>query len=105
MAWKTMSKKSIFLCQACGWKRVCDPGSSGLLERKNDAESPSKFRCPGCGRGIVPRKFPDPQAETERRANEDRMKADNEAFLDETAQFQNKFIKEMSDDQPEDDPS
>jgi len=93
-----MSKKSIFLCQACGWKRVCDPNSSGLLETKNDAESPSKFRCPTCGRGIVPRKFPDPQAENEMRASEERMREENQAFLDEVTQFQKKFIEEMADE-------
>lgn len=87
-----MSKgKVILLCASCGWKRVCDGECSGLRELKTDTLSSRKFRCPGCGRGVAPRKFPDPQAEADRKAKDDRLKAENEAFLGETIDFQRKF--------------
>lgn len=85
------SRKVIILCASCGFKKVCDPDDTGLAEVKNDAMGPSKIRCPGCGRAVVPRKFPDPQAELEGRAKEERLKAEHEAFVGEAAEFQRKF--------------
>jgi hypothetical protein len=99
-------KKFQFYCDQCHWRRICDsdgikdlyeypqqnvPGGApqldpktGLLPRDKNGNiipQPStklkrKFRCPGCGRAIVPRLIDDPQknyeekVEIEKRAKE-----------------------------------
>lgn len=90
-------KKSIILCEYCGWKRVCDPDSSGLHELKSDSMSARKFRCPGCGRAIVPRSAPDPQADVERQAKEERTKSEYEAWMERSLDFQRNFLKEKDE--------
>ena len=87
-------KKSIILCEYCGWKRVCDPDSSGLHELKSDSMSGRKFRCPGCGRAIVPRPAPDPQSDVERQTKEERSKSEYEAWMERSLDFQRNFLKE-----------
>lgn len=89
--------KVILLCSSCGWKLVCDNDCPGLTEVKTDTLSARKFRCKGCGRAIAPRKFPDPQAEANMKANEERLKSENEAFMSETMDFQNKFVKGLDE--------
>lgn len=89
--------KSIILCEYCGWKRVCDPKSSGLHELKNDSMSNMKFRCPGCGRGVAPRPAKDPQAEVERKAREERSKSEYEAWMERSIDLQKTFIKEIDE--------
>jgi hypothetical protein len=91
------NSKSILLCQHCGWKRVCDPDAPGLLELKNDSMSSRKFRCPGCGRAIAPRKHPDPQSEVDRKIKDARMKEENEAFIKSAIDFSANFAKESED--------
>jgi len=91
------SSNSILLCLSCGWKKVCDPDASGLLELKNDSMSSRKFRCPGCGRAIAPRSHQDPQSEMNRRASDERIKAENEVFINEVMDFQKNFIRESED--------
>lgn len=93
------SKKVIILCAYCSWKRICDFDNIGLHELKSDSMSSRKFRCPGCGRAIAPRKFPDPQKEVELAAKEDKVKEDNEAFIIEHAEFQRNFLKNMKEDE------
>lgn len=85
------SKKAIILCASCGYKKVCEPEDTGLVELKNDTLSPRKFRCPGCGRAVAPRSFPDPQSELEGKAKEERLKAEHEAFVGEAMDFQRRF--------------
>lgn len=91
------SNKAILLCSACGWKQICNPDFDGVVEIKNDAMGSRKFRCPKCGRGVCPRSFPDPQSEMDRKARDNRIKSDNEAFMDETMEFQRRFIEENKD--------
>jgi DNA-directed RNA polymerase subunit RPC12/RpoP len=91
------NKKSIILCEYCGWKRVCDPDSSGLHELKSDTMSGRKFRCLGCGRGVVPRPTPDPQADVERQAKEERSKSEYEAWMERSVDFQRNFLKEKDE--------
>jgi hypothetical protein len=93
------SKKVILLCSHCSWKRVCEIDDCGLYELKSDSMSARKFRCPGCGRAIVPRKFPDPQKDLERAAREERIRSENEAFLIDHEEFQKKFVKEVEDNE------
>lgn len=85
----------IFLCQSCGWKRVCPIDASGLVELANDSMSARKFRCPFCGRGIAPRKFPDPQAEVERLAHEQATKSEHERWLETSLEYQRSFLEEQ----------
>lgn len=93
------SKKVIILCSHCSWKRVCDVDDIGLHELKNDSMSSRKFRCPGCGRAVAPRKFPDPQREMELAAKEERVKAENEAFMAQHAEFQKNFLKNVEENE------
>lgn len=84
---------SIFLCSFCGWKRVCSPDKSGLVELSNDSLSARKFRCPSCGRGVAPRKFPDPQSDVDKRAKEEFTKAEYEDWMAKSVDFQRNFIE------------
>lgn len=94
---KMTKGKVILLCAYCGWKRVCGEECEGLHELKTDTLSCRKFRCLGCGRGVAPRKFPDPQADMDRRAKDERLKAENEAFMSETMEFQSKFVEGLDE--------
>lgn len=91
--------KAIVLCVSCGWKTVAEENEIGLKELKNDTLSSKKYRCPGCGRAISPRKFGDPQKEQDRKENEDRMKKENEKWIKENLDFQKKFAEEATDEQ------
>lgn len=91
---KTNDPMSIFLCASCGWKKVCRMEQSGLHELRTDAMSSRKFRCPSCGRGIAPRKFPDPQSEADRQSEEDSMKAQYEEWLGRSMEHQREFLRE-----------
>lgn len=90
------SNKVILLCSACDFKKVCALEETGLVELKNDSMSSRKFRCPWCGRAVAPRKFPDPQADLENKAKEERLKVDHEAFVGESIEFQRKFSEESN---------
>jgi hypothetical protein len=94
-----MSKKQILLCDYCGWKKICDQGSSGLHELKNDTLSSKKFRCPNCGRAVSARSFKDPQGEADRKSHETKIEEDNKKWMEENTQFQEKFLKETQDEQ------
>lgn len=83
----------IFLCSSCGWKKVCPPGQSGLLELANDSMSARKFRCPSCGRAVAPRKFPNPQAEVERKASEEAARSEHDEWLAKSADYQRNFLE------------
>jgi DNA-directed RNA polymerase subunit RPC12/RpoP len=85
--------KSIILCEYCGWKRVGDPESFGLHELKNDSMSGRKFRCPGCGRGVVPRPTQDPQHELDTRIREERSKLEYEEWMEKSRESQRNFTK------------
>lgn len=87
------SSKSIILCEYCGWKRVCNPDSSGLHELANDSMSGRKFRCPSCGRGVVPRPTQDPQFEIDKKIKENRNKLEYEEWMERSMDFQTNFMK------------
>ena len=93
------SNKVMLLCSHCSWKKVCELENTGLYELKSDSMSSRKYRCPQCGRAIAPRKFPDPQSDADRIEYENRIKAENESFLEENAEFQKNFLKEVSEDE------
>ena len=93
------SKKVILLCSHCSWKRVCEIEDAGVYELKSDSMSSRKFRCPGCGRAIAPRNFPDPQKDLDIEAREERIKSENEAFLVDHEEFQKKFVKEVEENE------
>jgi len=93
------NKISIFLCQACGWKRVSDLDNSGLTELGNDTMSARKFRCPKCGRAIAPRQAPDPQSDIDLKAKEERTKSENEAWMLQHTEFQKSFLEELNGQQ------
>lgn len=79
-------------CEICNWKRITDGSDIGdLFELKTspipggipelDPETKKtvikkslprtkKFRCPKCGRGVLPRKIPNPQEEADRKKQE-----------------------------------
>jgi predicted RNA-binding Zn-ribbon protein involved in translation (DUF1610 family) len=84
----------IFLCDSCGWKKVAEESSSGLKESNNDS-SGKKYKCPSCGRAIVPRKCLDPQADLDRKKKEQRIKKENERWLEDSEEFQKKFINDQ----------
>lgn len=83
----------IFLCASCGWKRVAPIDDSGMHELSNDTMSARKFRCPSCGRAIVPRRFPNPQADVEKKAHEESMKSEHEKWLENSMDYQKSFIE------------
>ena len=87
----------MFLCSSCGWKKVCQIEDSGLFELKSDTMSARKFRCPGCGRAICPKASSDPQFDLNMSMEEDRIKRENEAFIEESEQFQKDFMNGISD--------
>lgn len=87
-------KKVIILCSSCGWKRIADEANTGLLEIKNDSLSSKKYRCPGCGRAISPRKFSDPQGEVERKNEEEKMKKNEDKWRQENLDFHMRFMEE-----------
>lgn len=91
------NKMFMFLCSSCGWKRVCPLEESGLFELKSDALSARKFRCPQCGRAMCPRASSDPQADLEMNIEEDRLRRENESFIEETEQFQKNFLNGIAD--------
>jgi DNA-directed RNA polymerase subunit RPC12/RpoP len=91
-------KKAIILCASCGWKTVSDRDSIGLVEIKNDSLSSKKYRCPGCGRAVSPRNFSDPQKDQDNKKNEEKMKEENEAWLQENLDFHKSFMEETSDE-------
>lgn len=78
---------------------MCELEDTGLHELKSDSMSSRKFRCPGCGRAIAPRKFPDPQREMDLASEEKRIKEENEAFIIEHAEFQRNFLKEIEENE------
>lgn len=92
-----MARKYILLCQSCSWKLVSDLSESGLYELKNDSMSSRKFRCPQCGKAVVPRKIKDPQEEQNRKAESERLKQENKKWMEENIKFQNNFMKENND--------
>ncbi|NDD53769.1 hypothetical protein EBZ39_07805 [bacterium] len=86
--------KVIVLCSSCGWKRITDGDKIGLAELKNDSLSSKKYRCPGCGRGVSPRKFSDPQEEQDRKNKEEIMKKNEEKWRQENLDFHVRFMEE-----------
>lgn len=90
----TPDRFHLFLCEPCGWKKVCNLEMSGLKEMSNDSMSSRKFRCPSCGRGISPRKLSDPQGELDRREKEEAMKSEYKDWLDKSMEFQAKFAED-----------
>lgn len=94
-------KKSIILCEYCGWKRVGDPESLGLHELNNDSMSGRKFRCQGCGRGLVPRPTQDPQQDVDARIREERSNSEYEEWMEKSRESQRQFM-ELKDEQDND---
>lgn len=90
------SQMQMALCEYCGWKRVFREGQSGLRPSPNDTMSADKFKCPGCGRAVTPRKIQDPQGEADRIARDDKAKSDNEAWLEKSMEYQREFIRGMN---------
>lgn len=72
---------------------MCDPDSSGLHELKNDSMSGRKFRCLGCGRGVVPRPAPDPQYEVDMKVKEEKSRSEYEDWMEKSIDFQRNFVK------------
>jgi len=91
---------SILLCQSCGWKEVCELDRSVAVEIKNDSMSSRKFRCPSCGRGVVPRSFPDPQRELDLKSKDERIKSEMDEWTERSLDFQKRFLED--DDGSED---
>lgn len=91
---KTNDPVCIFLCGSCGWKKVCRLEQSGMHELRSDTMSSRKFRCPSCGRGVAPRKFPDPQSEADRQSAETNLKIEYEDWLDKSMDHQREFLRE-----------
>lgn len=89
-----MANKHILLCQSCSWKLVSELSDTGLHELRNDAMGTRKFRCPRCGRAIVPRKTKDPQEEQDRKADSEKIKEENKKWIEENIKFQQDFNKE-----------
>lgn len=85
--------KVIILCSSCGWKRIAEGADTGLVEIKNDSLSSKKYRCPGCGRAISPRKFSDPQEEQDRRNEEEKMRKNEEKWRQENLDFRARFME------------
>jgi predicted RNA-binding Zn-ribbon protein involved in translation (DUF1610 family) len=92
-------KKVIILCSSCGWKRIADGDKIGLAELKNDSLSSKKYRCPGCGRAVSPRKFSDPQEEQDRKNKEEIMKKSEEKWRQENLDFHARFMEETENDE------
>lgn len=86
-------RKSLVLCEYCGWKRVCDPENPGIPALDNDTLSSKKLRCPGCGRGVTPRPAADPQSDLDRKAKDDRAKAEYDSWMEKSVEFQRSFLK------------
>lgn len=91
--------KVIILCASCGWKKVADKDETGLTELKNDSLSSKKYRCPGCGRGVSPRKFGDPQKEHDRKREEEKMKDNDQKWKQDNLDFHVRFMEEIGDEQ------
>lgn len=82
-----------FYCEICNWKRITDgsdiqdlheyevsgiPGGIPKLDIITKKVVPTKdkkplkrFRCPQCGRPVIPRKIPNPQAIVDQRIEEE----------------------------------
>lgn len=89
------NNKAMLLCN-CGWKKVCEIDKcEDLIEIKNDTLGKKKFRCPSCGFAITPTKTKDPQQEIENLRIEKKIEKENEKWLEESIEKQNKFIKEI----------
>ncbi|NBT57282.1 hypothetical protein EBT16_00700 [bacterium] len=86
--------KVIVLCSACGWKRISDRDDVGLCELNNDSLSSKKYRCPGCGRAVSPRKFSDPQGDQDRKNKEESIKKNEEKWRQENLDFHARFMEE-----------
>jgi hypothetical protein len=79
------SKLYRLYCEVCNWKKITDgsdivdfyeiltspipggapkkdPTTNAIIEAKSTRQ-PRKFRCPQCGRVVIPRKIADPQGE------------------------------------------
>lgn len=93
-----MSKKYILICEFCNWKVISELENLNLYELKSDTLSNKKYRCPRCGRGITPRKTKDPQSEIEKDNEENRIKKENEKWVEENIKFQIDFNKKEKDD-------
>jgi hypothetical protein len=89
-----MPDKHILLCQSCSWKLVSDLSDVALHELKNDSMGPRKFRCPRCGRAVVPRKTSDPQEEQNRKKEGERLKEESRKWIEENIKFQKEFKRE-----------
>jgi len=89
-----MSLKTYLLyCEPCNWKRITDgsdvqdlveikrspiPGGYPKLDpvtkkviKPKPKKQPRQFKCPGCGRGILPKKIPNPQAAIDQKLEEE----------------------------------
>jgi len=82
-----------FYCEICNWKRITDgsdiqdlheytisPVPGGIPKRDaaskkmlkgKDRKPLKRFRCPKCGRPVIPRKIPNPQAIVEQKLEEE----------------------------------
>jgi len=89
--------KIIILCSSCGWKKISEENKTNLVELNNDSMSSKKYRCPGCGRGVAPRKFADPQEEQDRKNEEERMRRNEEKWRQENLDFHARFMEEVED--------
>lgn len=90
-----MPEKFMLLC-TCGWKRVSALDSlEDVVELHNDTLGARKFRCPSCGFAVTPRKSKDPQSEVDKLRLEQEMERENRRWLEDSAEKQVKFIKEM----------
>ena len=87
-------------CEICGWKRITDGSDISDLYEIKCADMPTgapkydtlekktvvpplkkrlrKFRCQKCGRGVVPRKIQNPQAELDAKLEKERMQEQRE---------------------------
>lgn len=95
---KTRSEKYILICASCSWKLVSDLSDLNLYELKSDTMSSRKFRCPGCGRAISPRRADDPQSQQDDKAQSQRMIEENKKWIEENIKFQEEFAKEIKDE-------
>jgi hypothetical protein len=89
-----MSKKCVLICDFCNWKSICDFENINLYELKNDTLSNKKYRCPNCGRAITPRKTKDPQSDIEKNNEENKIKEEDEKWIQDNIKFQINFKKE-----------
>lgn len=91
--------KVIILCSFCGWKKIADKEKIDLYELKTDSLSSKKYRCPGCGRAVSPRKFSDPQREHDKKNEEESMKKNDEKWRQENLDFQVRFMEETKNEE------